>query len=282
MDEKPGKPTRNPLLALARSLRNPQAAESLRSADESIPLGDHSRDVEAHARTIVEKLALPASLAQCVILAAHFHDFRQTAALLAARHRQHQCRSLFWRKPDRTPQAAPSVGAVSTRIRLVARRGESEGDFQRLPRDEQDLVLHLIAAHHGRARPHFPDDECVLTPSRILTRAARSTHRRRSPAPLRSTPAQVWPLGARLPRITAPRRRLRRQRGHQTTFGANAMSESTHTIRIRVDVTKPRPILRLLRAAGVGCSFLGTGDGKVLSLWLRDTFSPDDSPRRCG
>jgi len=32
-------------------------------------------------------------------------------------------------------------------------------DFCQLTPDVQDLVLHLIAAHHGRARPHFTIDE---------------------------------------------------------------------------------------------------------------------------
>jgi CRISPR-associated endonuclease/helicase Cas3 len=32
-------------------------------------------------------------------------------------------------------------------------------EFARLSSEERELVLHLIAAHHGRARPHFPEDE---------------------------------------------------------------------------------------------------------------------------
>jgi CRISPR-associated endonuclease/helicase Cas3 len=36
---------------------------------------------------------------------------------------------------------------------------ESEPEFRKLSSDMQELVLHLIAAHHGRGRPHFPTDE---------------------------------------------------------------------------------------------------------------------------
>jgi CRISPR-associated endonuclease/helicase Cas3 len=35
----------------------------------------------------------------------------------------------------------------------------AETEFLDQPQDVQELALHLIAAHHGRGRPHFPDDE---------------------------------------------------------------------------------------------------------------------------
>lgn len=132
-------------------------AESLRSANESIPLCDHSRDVEAHARAIVEKLALPTPLAHCVILAARFHD--------QGKQRLYWQRGIGNTKADvwlakAGPELTPRLLSEPYRHEFGSLLdAEKETDFRKLPPDEQDLVLHLIAAHHGRARPHFPTEE---------------------------------------------------------------------------------------------------------------------------
>ena len=140
-------------------LETPKAsgADSLRNAGKSIPLDDHSHDVEAHARAIVENLKLPSSLAQCVILAARFHDLGK--------------RRLYWQRGignmDATRWLAKAGPELRPRLLAEPYRhefgslldAEKEQAFRVLPPDEQDLLLHLIAAHHGRGRPHFPSDE---------------------------------------------------------------------------------------------------------------------------
>jgi CRISPR-associated endonuclease/helicase Cas3 len=105
----------------------------------------------------VEKLKLPSSLAQCVILAARFHDFGK--------------RRLYWQRGignmDATRWLAKAGPELRPRLLSEPYRhefgslldAEKEQAFRVLPPDEQDLLLHLIAAHHGRGRPHFPIDE---------------------------------------------------------------------------------------------------------------------------
>jgi CRISPR-associated endonuclease/helicase Cas3 len=36
---------------------------------------------------------------------------------------------------------------------------QRESEFQKFGEDMKELVFHLIAAHHGRGRPHFPTQE---------------------------------------------------------------------------------------------------------------------------
>jgi len=51
---------------------------------------------------------------------------------------------------------------------------QKEPEFQKLSPAMKDLVLHLIAAGHGRARPHFPLDEAFdPTPGRTQSDADR-------------------------------------------------------------------------------------------------------------
>jgi CRISPR-associated endonuclease/helicase Cas3 len=132
-------------------------AESLRCADESVPLAEHSSDVEGHALVIVQKLALPEPLARCVILAAQSHDLGK--------------QRLYWQRGIGNTQAGVVLAKAGPELtpRLLSEPyrhefgslldAEKEADFRSLLPDDQDLVLHLIAAHHGRARPHFAAEE---------------------------------------------------------------------------------------------------------------------------
>jgi CRISPR-associated endonuclease/helicase Cas3 len=44
---------------------------------------------------------------------------------------------------------------------LLDEEHSHHAEFMKLNDDVRELVLHLIAAHHGRARPHFPVEEAV-------------------------------------------------------------------------------------------------------------------------
>ncbi len=154
-------------------LERPESAgtDGKRMSGPSVLLKDHTGDVEAHARSIVGKLKLPTPLAECVILAARLHDL--------GKRRAHWQRSIgnddasrVLAKPGRDLRPR-DLGEPYRHEFGSLRDAAGDAQLRALGADERDLVLHLIAAHHGRARPHFPtveafDPEATLAESQTI------------------------------------------------------------------------------------------------------------------
>lgn len=126
--------------------------EAGRTASRAVYLDDHVRDVVDQARAIATRLNLPQRLFDAVILAAKLHDL--------GKRRQGFQRSLGNRcYPD---QLLAKSGKRGVRFKEPFRHelaslidASKSEELESLAPETQMLVLHLIAAHHGRARPHF-------------------------------------------------------------------------------------------------------------------------------
>lgn len=128
-----------------------------RSARQSQELQPHLESAERFAQALVDKLRLAESEASAVKLAARWHDL--------GKHRAIWQRSI--RNRDYPQRVLAKSGGRMQPIDLSNFRHEFGSlidvshcrEFIELNPEAQDLVLHLIGAHHGRARPHFPADE---------------------------------------------------------------------------------------------------------------------------
>jgi CRISPR-associated endonuclease/helicase Cas3 len=128
-----------------------------RSARQPQELAPHLKSAERFAGEIVTKLRLAEPEASAVKLAAKWHDL--------GKHRKVWQRSIGNR--DYPTRVLAKSGGAMRPLDLNNFRHEfgslidvpATSEFRELAPDVQDLVLHLIASHHGRARPHFPVDE---------------------------------------------------------------------------------------------------------------------------
>jgi CRISPR-associated endonuclease/helicase Cas3 len=134
-----------------------------RFARARMTLDDHLRDAAAYAKRIVTLLRLGSVEAEAVVLAAKWHDL--------GKHR------VVWQRciGNRDYALAPPIilAKSAERMRSLDLGGYRHEfgslldvldlarvpEFARLSADTRDLALHLIAAHHGRARPYFPSHE---------------------------------------------------------------------------------------------------------------------------
>lgn len=135
----------------------PRSAEDVgsRSSRVQVSYDIHIKGVTENARGIVRNLAIPEDIKELVILSAELHDLGKKRSV--------------WQRSIGNRNAGiwlAKSGANKELIELTDYRHEfgslldAELMLSELKNDDtRDLVLHLIAAHHGRGRPHFPPDE---------------------------------------------------------------------------------------------------------------------------
>ena len=145
--------------------------EGYTSAKEPVLLEDHTNDVAQIAEAFAKQLKLDeldAEIARSLKLAARWHDLGKKRKL--------------WQRSIGNPidnleypqkcLAKPGPGKTMTQLGHYRHEfgslidAEKEPEFAALSPEAKDLTLHLIAAHHGRARPHFPQKEVFDDPDK--------------------------------------------------------------------------------------------------------------------
>ena len=146
------------------------AMEDDRAIGNAQYLDDHQAQVKRHARKIGQRAGLPESHIALLELAASLHDEGK--------------RAMRWQRafnaPRQGPPHAKTPGPVDVRLLDGYRHefgslhyAEQHPDMAALEAEQKDLVLHLIAAHHGNARPTISTRGCDHAPPSILAARAR-------------------------------------------------------------------------------------------------------------
>ncbi len=126
------------------------AGERPQFSSKSQTLNEHVQSVGKHARALSAGLQLTEPFANALLLAAEWHD--------------HGKRREFWQRAVGGTLDHPLAKSGGRMRRIAADYRHEFGSLREFLAanaggadcDTLDLAAHLIAAHHGRARPHFP------------------------------------------------------------------------------------------------------------------------------
>jgi CRISPR-associated endonuclease/helicase Cas3 len=151
------------------AVNEPARAEAARafSCRRAQLLAEHQDWAGADARGIAVRLGLPDDYAEMLELAARLHDEGKRAA---------PWRLAFGVTGDldygkTTHRARPALLRGYRHELGSLPRAERDPRVLGLDADLRDLCLHLIAAHHGNARPLLATDNAEEPPSRLRERA---------------------------------------------------------------------------------------------------------------
>jgi len=160
--------------------------EHLRAAAQ----GENARAISKKAQELAEHQGWAQQEAECIVSSIGLRGDAALALALAARLHDEGKRAASWQRAFNAPRAKDARGEyrVFAKTRgpflknvLGGYRHEfgslpyAEGDHavSALPPDDRDLVLHLIAAHHGGARPVIGTEGCTDGPPSVLEARAR-------------------------------------------------------------------------------------------------------------
>ncbi|MGE3854227.1 MAG: type I-U CRISPR-associated helicase/endonuclease Cas3 [Planctomycetota bacterium] len=139
------------------------AENATRASIRPIKWKHHTDDVVHRTEAIVAGLELPDDLRNAIIVAAELHDLGKKRVLW--QRGIGNPRPEDWHAKPGKPQHGPRWRPLhlSDYRHEFGSQLDAQPDsrFKALSGEMQDLVLHLIAAHHGRARPHFAADEAL-------------------------------------------------------------------------------------------------------------------------
>ena len=145
--------------------------EERAEANQPQHLEEHQSNTEDCARHIAQRLGIETSRADLIILAASLHDEGK--------------RAVRWQRAFKAPidgrHYAKTKGPIDFDLLDGYRHElgslsyvEAHQGFKDLDTDDKDFVLHLIAAHHGFARPMIGTSGCDNAPPSMVEEHARA------------------------------------------------------------------------------------------------------------
>jgi CRISPR-associated endonuclease/helicase Cas3 len=163
-------------LLVSSQLSQQAGSEEGRSgAQRAQLLVEHQAWAEIAARSLARALHLPQAYAEMLAAAAHVHDEgKQAARWQQAFHAPHQGRPPYAKTLGR-----PNVALLDGYRHEFGSLPHAEANLrvQALSPDLRELCLHLVAAHHGAARPLIRTDAAPEPPSRAKARACEIASR---------------------------------------------------------------------------------------------------------
>ncbi len=151
-------------------------SEDARSVSSPQELGRHQIWAKQKARRIAERIGLSGHAAEALVVAAFLHDEGKRAPRWQRAFKAERDATKFGLPGPLAKTRGPIDQAILDGYRHEFGSlpiAEAHARFQALPEEWRELVLHLIAAHHGQARPVIGTRGCEDAPPSALEARAR-------------------------------------------------------------------------------------------------------------